>query len=132
MSKIYKPHINGKPKRPGTHWYHYLGPTVAVVAGKPDLNFGHFRFRCNFQTVRNLQKGTTKMSSRGLKLVERSYGVAGNGRKMAGKVKNSPVITVAAAAAASPARSRRVLRLLAMKFGRRDRPEVAHLPVWRV
>ena len=51
--------------------------------------------------------------------------------EMAGKVKNSPVITVAAAAA-SPARSGRVRRRLALKFGLRDRPEVAHLPVWRV
>ena len=72
--QIYKPHINGKPKRPGTHWYHYLGSKVAVVAGKPDLIFGRFHFRCNFQTVRSLQKGTTYMSSEGPKMVERSYG----------------------------------------------------------
>ena len=54
--------------------------------------------------------------------------------KMAGKVKNSSVITVAAAAAAaaSPARSRRVWRRLAVKFGRRDRLEVVHLHGWRV
>ena len=51
--------------------------------------------------------------------------------EVAGKVKNSPVITVAAAAS-SPARSGRVRRELAVKFGRRDRPEVAHLPVPRV
>ena len=50
--------------------------------------------------------------------------VAENGRKS----QNSPVITVAAAAA-SPARSGCVQRRLAVKFGRRDRPEVAHLPV---
>ena len=31
--------------------------------------------------VRNLQKGTTEMSSGGPKMVERSYGVAGNGQK---------------------------------------------------
>ena len=54
--------------------------------------------------------------------------VAVNGNK---KVKNSLVITVAAAAA-SPARSGHVRRWLAVKFGRRDRPEVAHLPVLRV
>ena len=52
-----------------------------MVAGKPDLTFDQFRFRCNFQTVRNLQKGTTEMSSGGPKMVERSYGVAENGRK---------------------------------------------------
>ena len=34
-----------------------------------------------FQTMRNLQKGTTEMSSEGPKLVERRYGLAGNGLK---------------------------------------------------
>ena len=56
------------------------------------------------------------MSSGGPKTMEMSYGVAG-------KVKNSSVITVVAAAA-SPARSGRVRLWLAVKFGRRDRPEV--------
>ena len=51
--------------------------------------------------------------------------------EMAEKIKNSPVITVVAAAA-SPARSGRFRRQLAVKFGQRDRPEVAHLPVQRV
>ena len=51
--------------------------------------------------------------------------------KIAEKIKNSPVITVASAAA-SPARSGRVRRRLAVKFGRSDRPEVVHLPVRRV
>ena len=81
-SKIYKPHINGKPKRPRTHWYHYLGLTVSVEAEKLDLTFDRFCFSCNFQTVRNLQKGTTEMSSGGPKMVERNYGVVGNGRKI--------------------------------------------------
>ena len=36
MSKIYKLYINGKPKRPGTQQYPYLGPKVAVVAEKLD------------------------------------------------------------------------------------------------
>ena len=80
-SKIYKPHINGKPKRPGTHKYHYLGSTVAVVAGKLDPTVGQLCFCRIFQTVRNLQKGTTEMSSGGPKMVERSYGVAGNSLK---------------------------------------------------
>ena len=31
--------------------------------------------------VRNLQKGTTEMSSGGPKMVEKSYGVIGSGRK---------------------------------------------------
>ena len=60
----------------GTNQYHYLDPTVAVVAGKLDPTVGQLCFRRNFQTVRNLQKGTTEMSSGGPKMVERSYGVA--------------------------------------------------------
>ena len=59
-----------------------------MVAGKPDLTFGRFRFRCNFQSVRNLQKGTTEMSSGGPKMVEMSFGVAENGRK----ITNFPVV----------------------------------------
>ena len=51
------------------------------MAGKPDLIFDRFHFRWNFQTVRNLQKGTMEMSSGGPKMVEMSYGVVGNGRK---------------------------------------------------
>ena len=51
--------------------------------------------------------------------------------EVAENVKNSPVITVAAVAT-SPARSGRVRRRLAVKFGWRDRSEVAHLPVWRM
>ena len=100
-----------------------------MVAGKPDLTFGRFRFRCNFQTVRNLQKGTTEMSSGGPKLVEMSYMVAGNGRKwteMAGKSQIFRWFTVAVAAASS-ARSRRVRRRFAVKFHRRDCLDVAHL-----
>ena len=81
MSKIHKPYINGKPKRPGTHQYHYLGPTIAVVAGKLDPTVVQLCFRRNFQTVRNLQKGTTKMSSEGPKMVGGRYGLAGNGLK---------------------------------------------------
>ena len=87
MSKIHKPHINGKPKRLGTHQYHYLGPTVSVVAEKLDPIVSQLYFRCNFQTVRNLQKGATEMSSEGPKMVGGRYGLAENGRK----VKKSPV-----------------------------------------
>ena len=53
-----------------------------MVAEKLDLTFDQFCFHCNFQTVRNLQKETTDMSSGGPKMVERSYGVAGNGLKL--------------------------------------------------
>ena len=52
-----------------------------MVAGKLDPTFGRFCFPCNFQTVRNLQKGTTEMSSGGPEMVERSYGVARSSRK---------------------------------------------------
>ena len=80
-SKIYKPHINRKPKRPGTHQYHYLGSTVAVVAGKLDPTVSQLCYCRIFQTVRNMQKGTTGMSLEGPKMVERRYGLAGNGLK---------------------------------------------------
>ena len=81
MSKIHKPYINGKPKRPGTHQYHFLGPTVAVVAGKLDPTIDRLCFRRNFQTVRNLQKGAMEMSSKGPKMVGGGFGLAGNGLK---------------------------------------------------
>ena len=52
-----------------------------MVAEKLDLTVDQLCVRRNFQTVRNLQKGTTEMSSGGPKMVERSYGLAGNGLK---------------------------------------------------
>ena len=99
-----------------------------MVAGKADLTFGRFCFHCNFQTVWNLQKGTTEMSSGGPKMVERSYGAAGNGRKWPKMAGNSRIFRwfTVAAAAASQARSRRVRRRFAVKFHRRDRLNVAH------
>ena len=39
-SKICKLYIKGKPKRQGTQQYPYLGPKVAVVAGKLDQTVG--------------------------------------------------------------------------------------------
>ena len=93
-----------------------------MVAEKLDSTFGRFCFHCNFQTVRNLQKGTTAMSSGGPKMVERSYGVAEKGRKS----RIFRWFTVAAAAA-SPARSRRIWRRFSVKFHRRDCLDVAHL-----
>ena len=62
--------VNGQRVKP------YVVQTVAAVAEKLDLTFGRFCLRCNFQTVRNLQKGTTEMSSGGPKMVEMSNGVA--------------------------------------------------------
>ena len=58
-----------------------------MVAEKLDPTVSQLCFCCIFQTVRNLQKGTTEMSSDGPKMVERRYGLAGNGRK----IKKSPV-----------------------------------------
>ena len=80
-SKIHKPYINGKPKRPGTHQYSYLGPKVAVVARKHDPTVDQLCFHRIFQTVRNLGKGTTEMSSEGPKMMEERYGSTWNGRK---------------------------------------------------
>ena len=53
-----------------------------MVAGKLDPIVGQLCFRRNFQTVRNLQKGTIGMSSEGPKMVGGRYGLAGNGRKI--------------------------------------------------
>ena len=126
-SKIHKPYINGKPKRPGTHQYPYPGPKVAVVAEKLDPTFGQLCFCRIFQTLRNLQKGTTGMSSEGPKMVEGRYGSAWSGRKMQ---KNSdprwpPPLP-------SPTRSRRVWRRFVVKFHGRDRLTLLLLPGWRV
>ena len=52
-----------------------------MVAGKLDPIVGQLCFHINFQTVRNLQKGTTEMSSEDPKMVERRYGLAENGLK---------------------------------------------------
>ena len=129
-SKIYKPYINGNTKRPGTHQYHYLGPTVAVVAEKLDLTVGQLCFRCNFQTVRNLKKGTKEMSSEGPKMVERSYGLAGNGLKWP---KNQEISSDPWwPQPASPGRSGRVRRRPAVKFHRHDRLDVLLPPVRRM
>ena len=82
-SKIYKLYINGKPKRPRTQQYPYLGPKVAVVAGKIDPTVGQTCFHRIFQTVRNLKKRTMGMSSEGLKTGGGRYGSVWNGRKTA-------------------------------------------------
>ena len=52
-----------------------------MVAEKLDPIVDQLCFPRNFQTVRNLQKGTTEMSSEGQKLVGGRYGMAGNGLK---------------------------------------------------
>ena len=114
MSKIYKFYINGKPKRPGTQKYPYLGPTTVVVAEKLDPTIGQTCFCRIFQTVRNLRKRTTRMSSEGPKMRGWRYGSAWNGRKI-GKFYDLPWRPLPR----SPARSGRVRRQLAGKFYRR-------------
>ena len=52
-----------------------------MVAEKLDPTVGRICFCRIFQTVMNLEKSTTEMRSEGPKMVERSYGVAGNGLK---------------------------------------------------
>ena len=122
-SKIYKLYINRKPKRPGTQQYPYLGPKVAMVAGKLDPTVGQTCFRRIFQTVRNLKKRTTGMSSDDLKMGRGRYGSAWNGRKM--KKTGDPPWR-------PPTRSGRVRRRLAVKFCWKGRLSVLLLPSRRV
>ena len=126
-SKIYKIYINGKPKRPGTHQYPYLGPKVAVVAEKLDPTIGRFCFHRIFQTVMNLEKRTTEMSSKGPKMVGEKYGSAWNVQKM--EKSDDPRWRLPPC---SPARSGRVRRRLAVKFHGDGRLVVAFLPIQRV
>ena len=122
-SKIYKLYINGKPKRPGTQQYPYLGPKVDVVAEKLDPTVDQNFFRLIFQTVRNLRKGTIGMSSEGPEMVGGRYGLAWNGRKI-GKSCDPPWRPPPC----SPAQSERVRRWFAVKIFRRRRLVVALLP----
>ena len=126
-SKIHKPHINGNTKRPETHQYPYLGPKVAVVAGKLDPIVGRICFCCIFQTVMNLEKRTTEMSSEGPKMVGERYGSVWNGRKITKS--DDPRLWLPPC---SPARSRRVRLRLAVKFHGDGRLVVALLPGWRM
>ena len=98
------------------------------MAGKLDPTFSQFCFRCNFQSVRNLQKGTTEMSSGGsknggnelwggLKWPENGW----KSQKSGDKTVQPP--------SGSPARSRRVRRRLVLKFYGWHRSMVAHLMV---
>ena len=122
-SKIYKIYINGNPKRPGTQQYPYLGPKVAVMAGKLDPTVGQTCFSDIFQTVRNLRKRTTGMSSEGPKMEGGRYGLAWNGRKT--KKTGDPAWRPPPR---SPARSGSVRRRLAVKFGRQGHLAVLLLP----
>ena len=126
-SKIHKLHINGKPKRPGTQQYPYLGPTVAMVARKLDPTVGQTCFHRIFQTVRHLPKRTTGMSSEGPKMGGVRYGSVWNGRKI-GK-SGDPLWRPPPH---SLIRSGRVRRRLAGKFRRRGRLTLLLFPEWRV
>ena len=127
MSKIYKLYINGKPNRPGTHQYPYLGPKVAVVAGKLDPTIDQTCFRRIFQTVRNLKKRTMRMSSEGPKIGGRRYGSAWNGQKTK-KTGDPPWRSQPR----SSARSGHVLRRFAVIFCRQGRLTLLLLPGWYV
>ena len=115
-SKIYKLYINGKPKRPGTRQYPYLGPNVAVVAGKLDPTVGQTCFGCIFQTMRNMRKRTMGMSSEGPKMGGGRYRLTWNGRKTSKS--NDPPWRPPPR---SPARSECIRRRLEVKFCWRDR-----------
>ena len=122
-SKFYKLYINGKPKRPGTQQHPYLGPKVVVVAGKLDPTVGQICFRRIFQTMRNLRKETTGMSSKGPKIGGGRYLLAWNDRKIE-KSDDPPWWPPSR----SPTRSGHVRRWFAVKLGRRDRLVVVLLP----
>ena len=126
-SKIYKLYINGKPKRPRTQQYPYLGPTDAMVARKLDPTVVQTSFCRIFQMVRNLQKRTTGMSSEGPKMGGGRYESAWNGRKI-GKSSDPPWPPPPH----SQAQSGCVRRRLAGKFHRRGRLALLLLPGQRV
>ena len=100
-----------------------------MVAEKLDPTIFQLCFHRNFQTVGNLKKGTTGMSSEGPKIVERSSGLAGNGLKWP---KNQEKPDDPLWPPPSAAQSRPVRRRLAVKTYRRDRLDVPLLPVRRV
>ena len=82
-----------------------------MVAEKLDPIVGQIFFCRIFQTVVNLEKRTTEMSSEGPKMVGERYGSAWNGRKMTKS--GDPRWQLSPC---SPARSGRVPRRLAEKF----------------
>ena len=89
---------------------------VPMVARKHDPTVGQTSFRRIFQTVSNLRKRTTRISSEGPKMGGGRYGLAWNGRKMAKfcdpRWRPPPH---------SPARSGHVQRRFAVIFGLQGR-----------
>ena len=102
-----------------------------MVAGKSDLTFRRFRFRCNFQTVQNLQKMDHGNEFRGSKNGGNELWGGLKWPKNGRKSQKSGDKTVQPPSG-SPARSRCVRWRLAVKFYGRHRPVVAHLKVRRV
>ena len=94
-----------------------------MVAEKLDPTVSQTCFRRIFQTVRNLKKRTTRMSSEGPKRGGGRFGSAWNGRKTAKS--DDPLWRPSPR---SPARSGRVRRRLAVKFHGDGRLVVALLP----
>ena len=98
-----------------------------MVAGKLDPTVGRICFCRIFQTMMNLEKRTTEMSSEGPKMVGERYGSAWNGQKMTKS--GDPRWRLPPC---SPARSGRVRRWLAVKFQGDGRLVVALLHEQRV
>ena len=98
-----------------------------MVVEKLDPTVDQICFRHIFQTVRNLRKRTTGMSSESQKMGGGRYGSAWNGRKIAksGDPRWSPP-------PCSPARSGSVRRRFAVKFHGQGRLVVALLLGWSV
>ena len=94
-----------------------------MVAGKLDPTVGRICFCRIFQTVMNLEKRTTEMSSDGPKMVGERYGSAWNGRKMTKS--DDPRWRLPPC---SPARSGHVRWRMAGKFHGDGRLVVALLP----
>ena len=98
-----------------------------MVAGKLDPTVDRICFCRIFQTVMNLEKKTTGMSSEGPKMVVERYGSAWNGRKM--EKSSDPRWRLPPCLST---RSGRVQRRLAVKFHGDSRLVVALLPVQHV
>ena len=93
------------------------------MAGKHDTIIGQNSFCRIFQTVRNLRKKTTGMSSKGPKMGEGRYGLVWNGRKT--KKTGDPPWRLPQR---SPARSGSVRRRLCKVGGRNRLPRLK--PDW--
>ena len=126
-SKIYKPYINGKPKRPETHQYPYLGPKVAVVAGKLDPTVDRICFLSYLSNGDESGEKDPGNEFRGSKNGGKEVLV---GLKLPENTKIRRPKLAAAAAFAGPIQARPAAA--GRKFYRRGRLVVLLLPVRRV